>query len=308
MWPFSINLAKGAVLALLLIPVIHARESSLIVVDNQTGYILHRNGSSKRKPQMGTMAIVTTAMIALDWICINQISLSVVVTVPYDFTVTSTILKAGDKISLRDLIYCTIFSSDYGAAHALSEYIGLRLRNPKGLPAKGNFVLQMNTLARHLGMRHTLFFAHEEMSENFRQVRPHYSSTAVDIARLIHFFCQKAQFHFYFHQDSRDIQVLRKGSIHFFHLQNTNQFFGHQCSDGNTCYESHSKKELILLLTSRSSAICVVEGGWMVIIPSRLLIILSRRDWKDGYAFSYGWKLYEKWVAKGRPIREGNYL
>ena len=310
---FFINISASlrVIFALLTMTVtlIQAQEKSLIVIDNQTGYILH-NGRGQHKLQMDGVVTIATAMVTIDWMCINQVSPSIVATVPHDLSFTS-ILRAGDTITLRDLIYCTVLSSDCGAAQTLSDYIGSRLSHPQGLSANGNVVLQMNLLARHLGMSHTFFFLKPGGRYVIQQSNSSCYSTVVDIARLIHYIYQKAQLRFYANQASRIIQVIRKGEVYSFHLRNSNQLLCHQYFDkAETSYNSYAKRPLILIDDNRTS-LAMYWDEWVVIIPRRLLIVLSvsTNYLNDGHVFlRYGWRLYDEWVAKGRPIRERNYL
>ena len=114
-----------------------AQESALIA-DNQTGHILY-NSNIEHRLQIGSLATIATAVVTLDWAYVNRITPSAQAIVPSSSAFNS-ILRPGDQISLRDLIYCTILSSDCGAAHTLADYIGSRVQNPMGLSAERNFL------------------------------------------------------------------------------------------------------------------------------------------------------------------------
>ncbi|ALJ56333.1 D-alanyl-D-alanine carboxypeptidase DacB precursor [Candidatus Xiphinematobacter sp. Idaho Grape] len=294
-------------IASLLATVIPAQESVLIA-DNQTGYILHGR-SIEHRLHIGTLATIATVAVALDWIYVNRTPLSTLAVVPNgsDF---NSILRPGDKISLRDLIYCIILSSDCGAAHTLAEYIGSRVHNPRGLSAERNFVSQMNMLAHRLGMHHTHFL--NPGGSCFTKKQQPYS-TAVDIARLTHYAHQKAQFRFYASQASRTIQIVRKGVVHSFYLQNTNQFLGYKRIDGvkgNNCCGEINRSHLVLT-TDHLPIATQHENRWIIITPRRLLIVLlgSTNCLNDGLAsLRYGWRLYDEWITQGRPIREHDFL
>jgi D-alanyl-D-alanine carboxypeptidase (penicillin-binding protein 5/6) len=302
---------SGGAISLFLATITLAQESALVVADNQTGCIL-RDRNIEHRLQIGSLATIATAVVTLDWIHVNRTTASALTVVP-DSSAFSSILRPGDKISLRDLIYCIILSSDYGAAHTLADYIGSRIHNPSPNPmdlsAERNFVLRMNALARHLGM-HRTYFLNPGGSPIAKRQKAY--STASDIARLAHYAYQKAQFRFYARQASRTIQIIRGDLSHSFHLQNTNRFLGYKRVDGiaNHCGK-HSRSYLILTADHLLPIARQRESRWIIITPQRLLIVLlgSTNCLNDGLAsLRYGWRLYDEWIARGRPVRGHDFL
>jgi D-alanyl-D-alanine carboxypeptidase (penicillin-binding protein 5/6) len=168
----------------------------------------------------------------------------------------------------------------------------------------------MNTLARHLGMRHTHFLNPGGAYITKNRQQPY--STAVDIARLTHYAYQKAQFRFYASQASRTIQIIRRGLVRSFYLQNTNQFLGYKHIDGvkANCRGEINRSHLVLTADYLPIA-TQHENRWIIITPRRLLIVLleSTNCLNDGLAsLRYGWRLYDEWITRGRPIKEHDFL
>jgi len=283
-----------------------AQESALIA-DNQTGHILYKRNIEHRL-QIGSLATIATVVVTLDWAYLNRITPSAQAIVPSSSAFNS-ILRPGDQISLRDLIYCTILSSDCGAAHTLADYIGSRVQNPMGLPAERNFVSRMNALAYRLGMHNTCFLNPD--GSPLPMTRQQSYSTAADVARLTHYVYQKAQFCFYARQTSRTIQIIREGLVCSFHLQNTNQFLGYERIDGVASCCSKCPKNHLVLTANYPPIARQHEKRWIIITPRRLLIVLlgSTNCLSDGLAsLRYGWSLYDEWITQGRPIRGHDFL
>jgi len=137
-----------------------AAAESFIIVDAQTGFIL---GSKERREKLPVASLtkIATAAVVLDWAKLKQADLSAFVEISPSALRAGGMnpigLMAGDSVSVRDLIYCALLASDNVAATCLAEFVGARLPNASGLDAVGNFVANMNALARSLGMTRTLF-------------------------------------------------------------------------------------------------------------------------------------------------------
>jgi serine-type D-Ala-D-Ala carboxypeptidase (penicillin-binding protein 5/6) len=146
-------------------PPVNAR--AFIVVDAATGDVLAKRNADTRVP----IASITKLMTVL--VTLEHARLDDVVTVQHDAAEVgeSTInLRAGERITVRDLLAGALIQSANDAADALAEYVG-----------HGNdraFVAMMNTKASQLGLSGTHFVRPDGLDT------PHHYSTARDVTRL----------------------------------------------------------------------------------------------------------------------------
>jgi D-alanyl-D-alanine carboxypeptidase len=130
-------------------------------------------------------------------------------------------------VSLRDLLYAAMMSSDNHAAYTLAWNVGGRLPNSAGLSPVDNFTAHMNALARKLGMRRTLFLNPHGLDG----MTPPPHSTAADVARLTRYAYTHAGFNFYVSQPTREIAIEgADGTTREFLLRNTNELLGRKTS------------------------------------------------------------------------------
>jgi len=155
-------------------PTIHAK--SAIVIDLATGQILYSHDANARRPIASITKIMTT-ILALE-------------TLPLDREVTvsaraakvgeqSLGLKAGDHLTVEQLLYGALVHSGNDAAFALAEASGGSMET---------FVGEMNEKARELGLSNTHYINPDGLD-----ARGHYSS-ARDLATLARYAMQNAEF------------------------------------------------------------------------------------------------------------------
>jgi beta-lactamase class A len=137
-----------------------AAASKWIIVDDNTGHILAASDQNERS-QIASLTKIATAMVVIDWAEATGASLAELVSVPAGVSAVGGVnpcgLQPGERVSLRDLLYSAMMSSDNHAAYTLAWNVGSRLPNPQGLPPVDNFTAQMNALARKLGMKRSVF-------------------------------------------------------------------------------------------------------------------------------------------------------
>jgi D-alanyl-D-alanine carboxypeptidase (penicillin-binding protein 5/6) len=304
---------KKLILALLLsaiIPAAHAVES-YIIIDNQTGAILE---SKKRtdKLQVASLTKIATALVVLDWADLKKTDLSATVEVPSEAMsngATSSIgLKIGDSVSIRDLIYCALLSSDNVAALTLAHQVGGQIPNTEQLDPIGNFVAQMNALARSLFMKKTLFLNPAGIDNVPGQTLPY--STAEDMARLTRYAYDKSSFAFYVAQKNREIHIIRDGVDIPTQIKNTNELLGKNGIDGVKTGRTRKAGDCLILSADRPPE-SQRDGDSVTITPRRITVVLlgSEDRFGDGLALMRkGWTLYDAWAAEGRLIKKGNAL
>jgi serine-type D-Ala-D-Ala carboxypeptidase (penicillin-binding protein 5/6) len=141
-----------------------------VLADLDSGRLLYARGPDLKRP-IASLTKVMTALLVLDAGHLDE-----VVTVPedavfarHDYGASSTLgLEAGERITVRDLLYGMLLGSANDAALALAIHEA---------GSTQAFVTRMNQRARELGMRDTVFF-----SPNGLDDRGH--STARDLVTL----------------------------------------------------------------------------------------------------------------------------
>jgi D-alanyl-D-alanine carboxypeptidase (penicillin-binding protein 5/6) len=146
-------------------PPVSAR--SFLIQDASTGEVLAQHASWARVP----IASITKLMTVL--VTLEHADLDDVVSVRSDAAAVgeSTInLRAGERITVRDLVEAALIQSANDAADALADYVG------HGSSAR--FVALMNAKARELGLTRTRFTRADGLDA------PGHLSTARDVTRL----------------------------------------------------------------------------------------------------------------------------
>lgn len=147
-----------------------------ILLDAGTGQVLFGKNDHQRRPPASTTKIMT-GLLALEGGDLNRVA-----TVSERAASTgeaSISLRAGEKISLEDLVYGALLESGNDACVAIAENIAA---------TESNFVLLMNQKARLIGARDTCF-----KNPNGLPAAGHYS-TAFDLAAIARYALNNAQF------------------------------------------------------------------------------------------------------------------
>ncbi|MBN1322308.1 MAG: D-alanyl-D-alanine carboxypeptidase [Thermoleophilia bacterium] len=139
---------------------------SAIVVNAGTGRALYEKNAGKRRPMASTTKIMTAVLV------LEQMDLPTPVTISEKAAATIETkpwLKAGDELTVEELLYALLVHSANSAAVALAEVCSGDVEA---------FVAEMNAKAAELGMEDTNF-----MNPNGLDKQGHYS-TAADLAVL----------------------------------------------------------------------------------------------------------------------------
>jgi len=121
-----------------------------ILIDGDTGDVLYEKASDEKAYPASTTKIMT-ALITLETLKEHDSPLDQKITVPQiaeGVEGSSIYLKAGEQISIEDLLYGLMLVSGNDAAVALAEIIG---------GSQENFVQMMNDKAEEIGCRNTNF-------------------------------------------------------------------------------------------------------------------------------------------------------
>lgn len=283
---------------------------AFIVVDNQTGHIL-ASKNSREKRQIASLTKLATALVVLDMAELKKIDLNQVVVIPASVMNVGGVnplgLQQGDGMSLRDLLYCSLLASDNIAATTLAHHAGTRVPNPEGLSPVGNFVVQMNALARGLKMRRTLFLNPSGLDAG-DQTLPF--STVEDLARLTRYAYTDGDIPFYVSQKSRTVIVFREGQERPITINNTNELLGQEGIDGVKTGRTSRAGDCLILSSERTPEVRKT-GTTTYVTPRRIQIVLlgSRDRFGEGIGLTRrGWGLYDVWVQRGRKTDKSKAL
>ena len=284
---------------------------SYIVVDCQTGHVLASKQQDDKLPA-ASLTKVATAAVTLDWARSNDGALSSLVEISSLALAAGGVnpvgLQPGDRLSLRDLLYCSLLASDNVAACALAESVGARLPNSSGLDPAGNFVAHMNALARSLGMSRTLFLNPSGFDAMEKGAKPY--STAEDLARLTRYAYNVPGFPFYVAQADRQVHIFRNGTDTPFDLKNTNELLGRDGIDGVKTGRTRLAGDCLILSGDRAPE-SRREGEQVFVTPRRIIVVMLRSPDRFGEGLSLlrqGWNLYDAWAAEGRKSPKSQSL
>lgn len=163
-------------------PIVSAKAWS--IGDLTTGQILYQGQGEERLPMASTTKIMT-ALVVLNLTNANPRQLDEIVEFSKraDHTGgTSSGIRAGERLPVRELLYGLMLPSGNDAAVALAEHFGGRCAPPPDVPKTQDpllkFVAEMNRTADKLGLKNTHF-----SNPHGLPTKPHYAS-ASDLVKL----------------------------------------------------------------------------------------------------------------------------
>ncbi|MDE6260059.1 MAG: D-alanyl-D-alanine carboxypeptidase [Oscillospiraceae bacterium] len=143
---------------------------AVIIVDGDSGEVLY-DFNARQRMYPASITKIMTSLVVLDAVAAGEISLSTQVTasaqavdLPWDSSTAG--IKAGEQLTILDLLYCDLLPSGNEACNILSEAVA-------GTSAE--FVVRMNAKAQELGMEDTHFANPHGLHD------PEHYTTAYDI-------------------------------------------------------------------------------------------------------------------------------
>jgi D-alanyl-D-alanine carboxypeptidase (penicillin-binding protein 5/6) len=283
-------------------------QSAVLVVDAFNKKV-HVAADAQSKRPVGGMAKIATAMVTLDWAEASKVGVGVLATVPaYAFQISdagSLGLQPGDQVTVRDLLYATMMSSDNIAAITLGDFVGkdhLSRLGRAGHPME-EFVKQMNQLATREGARATRFTNPHGLENS----RPLPYSTAADIARLAIYAVSRPALRFYTNQSNRSITIYRAGQPLTMALSNTNQLLGVDRIDGIKAASTARSGGCVVISAEKPSSVQVQADKSSLIYRHRMVVVVlgSASPFEEARTLLHqGWAAYDRWLAAGRPITD----
>lgn len=282
-----------------------ADRPSYLVFEANTGRILFSDNAEASRG-ISCLGQVATAMVAIDWINARSVSLDQLITVPsavqtFPQQTNPLRLTPGDRLTLRDAIFSTVFSADSASAYAVAYHVGSDLyRRGGGKDPVALFVENMNILARDLGMVKTRFVAPYGQPYNGRLS----ASCAVDLALLGMYAMQNNAFSFIASQKVRNVVIHRMGGEEGRQIINTNKMLGWTGGDGIKSARSKAAGECLMFSVTRNSVTRVNPAtGLESRYPQRVIgVILGMQGSSDEkYKFAAelvraAWPAWEKWL------------
>lgn len=282
------------------------------VIEGNTGHVLDARDQS-RKLQIGSLTKIATAMVVLDWVASTKADLGQFATVPASAALlpgTNPVgFVPGDRASLRDLLYAALMQSDNVAAVTLADHVGRALPHEAGLTPEYAFVAQMNALARHLKMEHTLFLNPHGL-DSVESKLPY--STAWDLARLASYAMARPGFRFYVSQKQRQIGIQHVDATQSqYLLQNTNELLGVNGIDGVKTGRTQRAGDCLIISAARQPESVKNADETYTVTPRRIVVVVlgaANRFNLSAGLLERGWQLYDKWAAAGRPMKKDEAL
>ncbi|MFP6872556.1 MAG: serine hydrolase [Verrucomicrobiales bacterium] len=279
-----------------------------IVVDFHSRKILAAHAAEKQR-QVASLTKIVTAMVALDWAQLTRTDLSELATVPASAVLIGgpnrMNLRPGEKISLRDGLYCALIGSDNWAAETVAGHVGRDLfeRGDGGEETApvAEFVKQMNALAERQGATGSLFTNPHGMDHQGKL--PY--STAADIARLAIYALGKSSFTFFCSQKERKVSVQGDAGVRQFIIKNTNKLLGKDSIDGIKTGLTRKAGPCLAISADREAIVTELPDGRTRVTPRRLIVVVLGASDRFSAARSLllgGWEKFDAWNSGGRLI------
>ena len=146
------------------------KAKAVIIVDGDNGEVLYEFNARQRM-YPASITKIMTSLVVLDAVAAGEISLSTPVTasaqaVDLPWNSSTAGIKAGEQLTVLDLLYCDLLPSGNEACNILSEAVA---------STSAQFVARMNAKAQELGMEDTHFANPHGLHD------PEHYTTAYDI-------------------------------------------------------------------------------------------------------------------------------
>lgn len=233
-------------------PQVSARAA--IVVEYPSGRILYQKAAHERLAPASTTKILT-AILVLEYGKLDE----VVTVAAEDMIRGSTMgLRAGEKQTLRHLLYGLMLPSGNDAALTVARHIGSKQGTSSAKEAVQAFVSMMNTRAMQMGLKDTHFVNPHGLGG-----RGHYSS-AYDLAILTSYAMRFDTFN----------QIVRQAEYHV---------PGHKLVNINKMLQKYPGADGVKTGYTRSAGLCLVTSATRG--SKRLIsVVLNAPNWYDDSA------------------------
>lgn len=233
----------------------HINSKTAVAMDADSSIVLYNKDMDKKIYPASTTKIIT-AILAIENLSLdkNVVVSKTAIKIPWDSS--SVYLKAGEIISINDLLYCLLLNSGNDAANVLAEAVSGDI---------STFVELMNTKAKELGCTNTHFNnAHGYSDDN------HYT-TALDMAKIFCYCIQNETFTKIISTKSYIVDETNKTNEKRY-LSNTNRLilqkedsiyarYYEYCIGGKTGYTDEAGRTLITFAKKDNKTVIVAVFG-----------------------------------------------
>lgn len=306
--PIRILLPVFAVVLIALGPV--RGQEAFMVMEAYSGKVLIAKNSTAKRP-VASLTKIATAVVALDWAEAAGTDIAkVMVTSPPTISLVGgpnpLNLQPGDQMSLRDALYAALLSSDNLAALTVADHIGRELLQAHGKSSGdpvAEFVVEMNRLAKALGMKNTRFGNPHGLEREGVKA----ASTAADIARLSVYAMRRNAFNFIVRQKDREITVMTGIGRQLYKIHNTNELIGEEGILGIKTGTTAAAGECLAVCMDKDPLVRQKPDGSKGVTPRRLIVVLlnsTDRFQRSRMLLRDGWAVYDSWLAAGAPVKD----
>ena len=281
-----------------------------MVMEAYSGKVLIAKNSTAKRP-VASLTKIATAAVAIDWAEAAGTDLAkTMVAAPETVALVGgpnpLNLQPGDQMSLRDALYAALLASDNLAALMVADHVGrdlLRAHGKRTGDPVAEFVIEMNRLAKALGMANTRFGNPHGLERE--KVKAH--STAADMARLSVYAMRRNAFNFIVRQPSREITVMTRIGRQIYTVRNTNEMIVEEGILGIKTGTTAAAGQCLSLCMDRDPLVRPKPDGSKGVTPRRLIVVLlnsADRFPRTRVLLRDGWAVYDSWLAAGAPVKD----
>lgn len=276
---------------------------SYVAVEMYSGRVLYSQNANIRRP-IGMLTNLATAVVVMDWVKAQNVSMDRMLTVPAAATrwqrTNLLKLQPGDTITLRDALLTALMIDDSACAATLAHACSAAY-SPSD--PEGDFVAQMNLLAKRLGMNSTYF-----KGSNGAVIT---QSSARDMALLAMYALSSSEnerkdvsLQALTSQRSATVTVHSATGSRAQNITNTNKLLGSSDQvDGLKVGTSRTAGSCLLVTARRSSVkLPNPQTGQMNTFAQRLIVVMlgmpdsSTRYGTASQFLRDGWSAWEGWL------------
>lgn len=282
-------------------------QESVMVIEAYSGKVLVASNAAAKRP-IASLTKIATGIVAVDWATatgsdISSLRISVPETAALVGGPNPMNLQPGDRITMRDALYAALLGSDNLAAFTLADHVGRELLSRRGKSGDpvGEFVGEMNRLAKSLGMTQTRFANPHGLERRGTKAY----STAADVARLSIYAMRRNAFTFIARQKERQIAVHGTSGSRSYAIRNTNELAGETGVLGVKTGTSSAAGSCVSVCMERDPLVRTKPDGSKGATPRRLIVVVLNNPDRFSRARSLirqGWAVYDPWLAAGAPV------
>ncbi|MGC6425690.1 MAG: D-alanyl-D-alanine carboxypeptidase family protein [Akkermansiaceae bacterium] len=282
-------------------------QESYVAVEAHSGKVLLELNADTKRP-VASLTKIATGMVLLDWAKASGTSMGTYALVPQEAAYLGGSnpmgLAPGDRITLREAMYSMLLGSDNVAALTLADHAGrsIMTRGSRERTPVAAFVVEMNNLARAIGMNRTRFANPHGMDT----ARQRGTSTARDMAALSIYAMRNTGFQYYVKQKERIVASSRLGQKRAFRVKNTHNLIGQKGINGIKTGTTVLAGPCLATSAQKPNIVRKMPRGRTLLTPRRLIVIClgsPDREGRTNQLIEQAWPLYDNWMAQGRPTQ-----